>query len=171
MPITSIALPQGSRSRAEGTSWHRGSTIDEGGPMNDVAVQPAPETELAARRAQTIARFFAALQAGDYPVLQEVLTPDAITRWPQSRERITGAMACARVYENYPGGPPTYHVQRISGEGAIWVAELVAEYGDDRWHAVSVIEFERPRIARMTDYFGPSFAAPEWRQSLVERED
>lgn len=41
-------------------------------------------------------------------MLLEVLTPDAITRWPQSGERITGAMACLRVYQNYPGGPPRY---------------------------------------------------------------
>jgi hypothetical protein len=53
----------------------------------------------------------------------------------------------------------------------VWVAELVADCGDDGWHAVSVIEFEGPRIARMTDYFGPSFPAPESRQGLVERED
>jgi hypothetical protein len=48
------------------------------------------------------------------------------------------------------------------------VAELVADYGAERWYAVSVIEFDGPRIARMTDYFGPSFAAPEWRRELIQ---
>ncbi len=134
-----------------------------------VAVLPT-EPDLAPQRRKAIDRFFAAVQLGDYPVLQEVLTPDAITRWPQSAERITGAMACVRVYENYPGGPPAYRVERISGEGRTWVAELVADYGEERWHVVSVIEFEGRRIARMTDYFGPSLPAPEWRHDLVERE-
>ena len=32
------------------------------------------------------------------------------------------------------------------------------------------VEFDGARIARMTDYFGPSLPAPEWRQSLVEHE-
>ena len=100
-----------------------------------------------------------------------MLTPEAITRWPQSGERVTGAMACVRVYENYPGGPPAYRVERITGEGGTWVAELVADYGDERWRIVSIIEFEGTRIARMTDYFGPDFAAPDWRRGLVERED
>lgn len=139
--------------------------------MIRVAVLPGLEPDDGAQRYETISRFFAAIQAGDYAVLQEVLTPDAITRWPQSGERITGAMACVRVYENYPGGPPTYLVKRISGDGAVWVAELIADYGAERWHAVSVIEFEGPRIARMTDFFGPSFPAPEWRQGFVEREE
>ena len=35
--------------------------------------------ELGNQRRQTISRFFAAIQAGDYPVLQEVLTPPAAT--------------------------------------------------------------------------------------------
>ena len=58
--------------------------------------------ELDPQRRKTISRFFAAIQSGDYAVLQEVLTPDAITRWPQSGERMTSAMSCMRVYENYP---------------------------------------------------------------------
>jgi hypothetical protein len=128
------------------------------------------DPELDPRRRATVSRFFAAIQAGDYAVLQEVLIPDAITRWPQSGERMTNAMSCIRVYENYPGGPPSYRVQRISGGGDVWVAELVADYGDGRWYTVSVIEFDGPRIARMTDYFGPSFPAPEWRAAWVERD-
>jgi hypothetical protein len=86
------------------------------------------------QRRETIRRFFAAIEAGDHAVLQELLTPDAITRWPQSGERITGAMSCVHVYENYPGEPPAYAVHRISGGGATWVAELVADYSDGRWY-------------------------------------
>ena len=123
------------------------------------------------QRRDTIRRFFAAIEAGDYAVLREVLTPDAITRWPQSGERITGAMSCVHVYENYPDEPPAYTVHRISGGGATWVAELVADYSDERWYTVSVIEFEGAQIARMTDYFGPSFPAPEWRAAWVERDE
>lgn len=136
-----------------------------------IAVVPAGKPEPDPQRVQTITRFFSAIQAGDYPVLLEVLTPDAITRWPQSGERITGAMACVRVYENYPSGPPAYRMERITGEGDTWVAELVGHYGDQRWRIVSIIEFEGTRIARMTDYFGTDFAAPEWRRDLVQHED
>src|SRR5215207_1171629 len=85
-------------------------------------------------RRNTIARFFAAVQSGDRDVLLEVLTPGAVTRWPQSGERISGAMSCVSVYRNYPGGPPEYRVVRVSGEGALWVAELAADYGAERWH-------------------------------------
>ena len=122
------------------------------------------------QRRETIRRFFAAIQAGDGDVLQEVLRPDALTRWPQSGERMTDAMSCIRVYENYPGGPPSFSINRISGSGRVWVAELVSTYGDERWYTVSVIVFDGPQIARMTDYFGPSLPAPEWRSAFVELE-
>jgi len=135
-----------------------------------LAVQPGSEPDHTAQRRATITRYFAALQNGDYSSLLELLTPDAITRWPQSSERMTGALSCVRVHENYPGGPPSYRIARISGGGNVWVAELVADYGDDRWHVVSVIEFDGPRISGMTDYFGPSVAPPDWRREWVEFE-
>jgi len=118
--------------------------------------------------AATVRRFFAAIQAGDYPTLLEVLTPGAVTRWPQTGEQVTGAMSCIRVYENYPDGPPTYHIDRIVGEGEVWVAQLIADYGAQRWYTASICEFDGDRIAQMTDYFGPALPAPDWRKDLVD---
>jgi ketosteroid isomerase-like protein len=122
------------------------------------------------QRRATIERFFTAIKAGDGPALQDLLTADAITRWPQSRERITGATTCINVHTNYPGGPPQHRVERIVGSGDAWVAELTADYGDDRWFIVSVIQFDGDRIARMTDYFAQPFPAPAWREHWVEIE-
>ena len=93
--------------------------------------------------------------------------PNAVTRRPQSGERITGAMSCIRVHKSYPGGPPNYRVNRITGAGEVWTAELLSDYGTERWFALSVIELCGTRIARMTDYFGQAFQAPEWRKEMV----
>ena len=123
------------------------------------------------RHAETITRFWDAIAASDSATLLEILTPDAVTRWPQSGERITGAMSCVRIYENYPGGPPRFRIARVSGAGDICVAELVMTYGEEPWFGVSIVEFEGPRIARMTDYFGTAFPAPAWREQWVERDD
>ena len=126
--------------------------------------------KLSSQRRAVITRFFSAIQRGDHDELIKLLTADAVTRWPQSGERITGAMSCVRVYENYPGGPPQYRVNRIVGDGDVWAAELVSEYDGERWYALSVVEFQGLRIARMTDYFGKTFPAPEWRRQMVELE-
>lgn len=126
--------------------------------------------QVAAQRRAAVERYFEAIQRGDRKELTALLTADAVTRWPQSGERITGAMSCIRVHESYPGGPPKYRVHRITGAGDVWTAELISEYGDERWYAVSVIEFRGTRIARLTDYFGQAFAPPEWRRGMVELE-
>lgn len=118
--------------------------------------------------ATTLARYFTAVQEGDRATLLEVLTPDAVTRWPQSGETITGAMSCVLVYENYPGGCPQVQLQRVVGSGDVWVAELVVDYGTERWFVISISELEDGRIARITDYFGPKLPAPEWRSALVD---
>jgi len=136
-----------------------------------VASYPASEPDRDTERRATISRFFAAIESGDASSLQTILAPDAITRWPQSNERITGANACLRVHANYPGGPPSQRIQRISGAGDVWVTELVADYAGERWYTLSIIEFTGPRIARMTDYFGPNLPAPEWRREMVEIDD
>ncbi len=129
------------------------------------------ESDTGTDQAQTIRRFFDAIAAADSATLLEILTPDAVTRWPQSGERMTGAMSCVRVHENYPGGPPSFDFVRISGAGDTWIAEMVMKYGDEPWYGVSIVEFDGPRIARLTDYFGPAFPAPAWRAQWVERED
>ena len=125
---------------------------------------------LAMERRTAVERYFEAIQRGDRDELTALLTADAVTRWPQSGERITGAMSCIRVHESYPGGPPKVRVNRITGSGEVWTAELLSEYGDDRWYGISVLEFRGTRIARMTDYFGQAFPAPEWRKDMVEIE-
>jgi hypothetical protein len=132
-----------------------------------MTAEPQPSSP----QAETITRFFEAIAASDSATLLEILTPDAITRWPQSGERMTGAMSCIRVHENYPGGPPSYKVKRISGAGDTRVAEMVLMYGEEPWYGVSIVEFEGSRIARMTDYFGPAFPAPAWRAQWVELEN
>jgi hypothetical protein len=77
-------------------------------------------------------------------------------------------MTCIRVYENYPGGPPTYRLRRILGEGRTRVAELEADYGAERWYVTSILEFEGDQIARITDHFGPTLPAPDWRRQYVD---
>ena len=137
--------------------------------MRHMGAEPVSKPEQA--RSEAIERYFAAIQAGDYATLSELLTSDAVTRWPQSDEVIVGAASCVMVYANYPGGSPAVQLRRLTGAGSAWIAESTADYGDDRWHVVSIFEFNGPRIASITDYFGPTLPAPDWRKPWVERED
>ena len=128
------------------------------------------EPDQAAARRMAVTGYFEAIENGDYAAMADLLTPDAVTRWPQSGERITGALSCIRIYETYPGGAPKFRVNRVVGDGDVWVVELLSEYDGERWYSVSIVEFRGKLIARMTDYFGQAFPAPAWRSELVELE-
>ena len=56
------------------------------------------ELEQDRHRRATVSRFFTALQAGDYAALQEILTADAVTRWPQTGERMTSALSLSLIH-------------------------------------------------------------------------
>ena len=136
--------------------------------MPDIAVVSEPAAHAGDFRSYAVERYFAAIESGEYGALEALLSPDSVTSWPQSGETITGALACIRVYQNYPGGPPTPRLARISGKGDVRIAELIVEYGADRWYVTSIFEFSGHRIARVTDYFGPILPAPDWRHEYVD---
>jgi|SRR6267142_2345904 len=137
-------------------------------PAEEEPTMSSPEDQRPSR-VSTVERYLTAVQQADAATLDAVLTPGAVTSWPQTGERMSGAQACIRVYQNYPGGPPQYRVERVIGGGDVWIALLVADYGTERWYVSSIFEFEGDRIARITDYFGPSMPAPEWRIEYVDR--
>lgn len=80
-----------------------------------------------------------------------------------------GRQACLNITRNYPGGPPRIELGRITGEGVHWVVEATSRYPDGAdYHMVAVLELRDGKIARETDYFGPTYPAPEWRRQWVE---
>jgi ketosteroid isomerase-like protein len=118
---------------------------------------------------QLIDEHFEAAISGDEAAFTALIHDDFVQEWPQSGERVRGRVACLNVYRNYPGGPPQMAFGRISGEGDHWVLEGTARYPDGSdYHTVAILEFRDGKIARETDYFGPSYPAPEWRREWVE---
>jgi hypothetical protein len=99
----------------------------------------------------------------------EAMADDAVVEWPQSGERIVGKQVCSLVYKNYPGGSPSYTLNRISGGGDLFVVEATGMYGSDKVYLASIVEFRDGKIAKQTEYFANPFEAPAWRSQWVER--
>lgn len=119
----------------------------------------------------TVERVVAAMIGGEWDELNDALDENAVVWWPQSGERLVGRTACLAVYQNYPGGPPTYEISRISGSGDHFTVEGVGDYGGQKVFWASIIEFANGKIVRQTDYWGDPFEAPEWRAQWVSRGD
>lgn len=97
-------------------------------------------------------------------------SPDFVMEMPQSGERVRGRDAMRRLQDSFPGGAgPSVAVRRVVGAGRVWVLEGHADYGDDPWNVVVIIELDdEALIARETRYYTQSLEAPEWRAALVE---
>jgi ketosteroid isomerase-like protein len=118
---------------------------------------------------ERIREHYEGLLAGDETAYAALVHDDFVQEWPQSGERVRGKAACLNIARNYPGGPPSMSIKRISGSGDHWVVEALGDYPDgSAYHVVALLELRDGKIARETDYFGPLYPAPEWRSQWVE---
>src|SRR5260221_6249530 len=117
----------------------------------------------------TVQRSIDAMFRGDFDALRQDLAEDAVVDWPQSGERMVGRDACLMVYRNYPGGPPTYELRRITGGPDVFNVEAVGDYGGQKTYLTSIVEFRNGKIVRQTDYWANPFEAPDWRAKWVQR--
>jgi hypothetical protein len=140
---------------------------------------------------EAIDRWFKALNARRFDELRaflsELVSPDATVEWPQSGERIRGAENLLATLQNYPG-LPTIEIQNVLGAEDKWVLTphwtplRITGTGDDYtvesrltypngevWSAVTLVRLRKGKVAKVTEYFGAPFPAPEWRSKWVEK--
>jgi hypothetical protein len=59
-------------------------------------------------------------------------------------------------------------VQRIQGDGPLWVSECLIGYDGEPSFSVSVMEFDGERVVHETQYFAAPFDSPAWRAAIAE---
>lgn len=96
----------------------------------------------------------------------ELRHPDCLIDIPQSGERFDRE-GMREVQRNFPGGAPAMNLKRLAGEGGVWVAELVSDYGDRPgggiFNVCVILEFTDGKISRETRYYAEPFEPPEAR--------
>jgi ketosteroid isomerase-like protein len=115
-------------------------------------------------------RHWAASDASDFAVEHEIYREDAVLHYPQSGERIRGRRKIQESRTLQPN-KKRFAVQRIIGDGDIWVTEFVLSYDGVPSYTVSIMEFRDGKVARETQYFGDPFKPGPSRAHLVEPSD
>lgn len=112
-------------------------------------------------------RHWAASDANDFEAEHEIYHENAMLEYPQSGERIRGRH---KIQESRTVQPSQkrFAVQRIVGNGNLWVTEFVLSYDGVPSYAVSIMEFSDGKVARETQYFGDPFQPGPSRAHLVE---
>lgn len=109
-----------------------------------------------------------ASEDGDNKAEHAIYAEDAILDYPQSGERFQGRATIAAQRGGHPA-ERHFTIQRISGEGILWVSECIISYNSVPTHSVSIMEFDKNLVVHETQYFAESFAAPASRAALAER--
>ena len=112
-------------------------------------------------------RHWAASDANDFEAEHEIYHENAMLEYPQSGERIRGRH---KIQESRTVQPSQkrFAVQRIVGNGNLWVTEFVLSYDGVPSYAVSIMEFSDGKVARETQYFCDPFQPGPSRAHLVE---
>ncbi len=106
-------------------------------------------------------------ERGNTEAEHAIYAVDAILDYPQSGERFRGRASIAAQRGGHPADRH-FSVQRILGEGNLWVSECVITYDGVPTYSVSVMEFADEQVAHETQYFADPFGAPAWRTALAE---
>jgi SnoaL-like domain len=140
---------------------------------------------------QVVEAYAQAIAADDLDAQSALLAEDYVLEYPQSGERIVGKVNRRAIIEHTPGRDsakvafgriigtddefvtsPMWNVIHLSGSGDEFQVTGTIRYPDGQnWHFVALATLRGGKIWRETDYFGPTFEAPEWRSEWVERMD
>lgn len=119
-----------------------------------------------------VREFWRRMATNDFDAVAEVLAPDFVLEWPQSRERIRGAATFARMNREYPAhGRWQFDVHRIVGGASDAVSDVSVTDGVQRARAISFFTIAGGRIARLVEYWPEPYPAPANRAHLVESMD
>jgi ketosteroid isomerase-like protein len=117
--------------------------------------------ENAARAALT--HYLERSAAGDEEGAHDVYHPDAILEFPQSGERYDGVANFLVWRRQYPAAVE-YALDRVRGDGDVWVGELRVRYDGGPWnYGVDILEFRGDKVARESIYVAAGWEAPDWR--------
>jgi ketosteroid isomerase-like protein len=115
----------------------------------------------------TLDRHWEATVAIDLVRVHEIYHEDVVVEFPQSGERILGKHDLYELRAHYPA-KLTFKILRVSGEGNLWITELIITYDGRPVYVVTVMEFKDGKVAHETHYYADPFKPPEWRSQWVE---
>lgn len=106
--------------------------------------------------------------AGNLEAEHDIYDDDVVCDYPQSGERIVGRRNLQALRGHHPDRPSGFNVQRIQGEGQLWVTEYTITYHTNVAFTISVMEFRNGRVIHETQYFSEPFDAPAWRSQWAQ---
>lgn len=120
-------------------------------------------------QADVVREFWRLMATNDFYSVAEVLSPEFVLEWPQSKERIRGAERFARMNQEYPAhGRWEFTINRIVGGENEAVSDVSVTDGVQKGRAISFFTLAQGKVIRIVEFWPEPFAAPASRAHLVE---
>src|SRR5215471_15947640 len=113
---------------------------------------------------------WAASDANDFETEHRIYREDAVLEYPQPGERIRGRLNI-QITRSIQPNKKRFTVQRIIGDGDLWITEFILSYDGKPSCSVSIMELRGDKVARETQYFADPFEPSPARAQYVERTD
>ncbi len=111
---------------------------------------------------QLVTTLWHAMEARDWPKVEELLAAGFVCVWPQSDERFDKA-GFLRVNREYPGDWHIRICQVIAADMQV-VSEVEVTLAGRIDRAVSFFELEAGKLTRLREFWPEPFEVPEWRR-------
>lgn len=120
-------------------------------------------------QADVVREFWRLMATNDFYSVAEVLSPEFVLEWPQSKERIRGAERFARMNQEYPAhGRWEFTINRIVGGENEAVSDVSVTDGVQKGRAISFFTLAQGKVIRIVEFWPEPFAALASRAHLVE---
>ncbi len=111
-----------------------------------------------------IVRFWELMATNRFDDVAEVLSEDFTIEWPQTKERIRGALKFARFNQEYPAhGPWTFQIKRLIAEADEGVSEVIVSDGVQGGRPITFFRIRDGLIDSIVEYW------PDASEPLTER--
>ena len=119
--------------------------------------------------ATVVREFWRLMASNDFACVAAVLAPDFVLDWPQSNERIRGAVRFARMNAEYPAhGPWQFNLNRLVSNDPEVVTDVTVTDGVQTARAISFFTVVAGKITRLVEFWPEPYPAPVNRKHLVE---
>jgi hypothetical protein len=116
----------------------------------------------------TVDGLLAAELGSEVGPLNELLAPDFVEEYPQSRERVLGPDGVVRLLNAHPSRPRGGGTPRVTVLGADQAAfEVAVRYGDEPWWIIGILDLRDGLVHRERAYFASRLPPADWRAPWV----
>ncbi len=117
------------------------------------------------RKLKAVRKFLSLFGSGKFEEAGALMHPEAVVRWPNTREAFYGRDGFIEANRRYPGRW-RFHLERLEacGRGMVAAFRVFSRTSGKSFHAVSFFEFRSGLIAGLTEYWGEDGEPPAWRK-------